>query len=45
MRKLFIILIFFIAVVTFIRAMDNFGNVKINDVPEVSGGNTEINIE
>ena len=35
MRKLFIILVGLIAVVTFIRAFDNFGGVNMNFSPEI----------
>jgi hypothetical protein len=35
MRKLVLILIAFIAVVTFIRAFDNTGDEKINASPEI----------
>jgi hypothetical protein len=38
MRKIVLILIAFIAVVTFIRAFDNsVGNIRQNAVPEISG--------
>jgi hypothetical protein len=36
MRKLVIILIAFIAVVTFIRAFDNTGNLGMNVSPDIS---------
>ena len=42
MRKLFIILVCFIAVVTFIRAMDNFSNVNAGTAQAISGSNSEI---
>jgi len=41
MRKLFIILVFFIAVVTFIRALDNLGN-NMGAAPAISGNASEI---
>jgi hypothetical protein len=37
MRKLVIVLIAFIAAVTFIRALDHTGNVSMNITPEISG--------
>jgi hypothetical protein len=40
MRKLVIILIAFIAVVTFIRALDNSGDLDMNLSPGVSGAIT-----
>jgi hypothetical protein len=37
MRKLVIILIAFLAVVTFIRALENSGDLSINISPGISG--------
>jgi len=42
MRKLIIILITFIAVVTFIRAFENTGNMNIRNNPAVSGNPPEV---
>ena len=42
MRKLVIILITFIAVVTFIRAFENSGNPDIGASPVISGINSEV---
>ena len=43
MRKLFIILVGLIAIVTFIRAFDNLSSLNINIPAEDSGGtNTEV---
>ena len=42
MRKLFIILVVFIAVVTFIRAFDNVGNLNMESTPVISENISEV---